>query len=112
AFLTVTAELGPEEIAGFLRYEVDDEGRKSMDEVFGYYRWKPESVEKRGNYVIAQFTNEHAGLYMLTKAQLKRAIASGGFLRDPYEGRYGLPETAATDPYCCCGFRKVICVSA
>jgi 2-polyprenyl-3-methyl-5-hydroxy-6-metoxy-1,4-benzoquinol methylase len=61
---------------------------------------------------VAEFSNEHAGFYILTRAQLKRAIASGGFLKAPYEGRYGLPETAATDPYTGCGFRKVVCISS
>src|SRR4029079_15263582 len=39
-------------------------------------------------------------------------VASGGFLREPYHGRFGLPETAATDPYTSCGLTKVICISA
>src|SRR4029079_14920383 len=41
-----------------------------------------------------------------------RAIQSGRFVREPVEGRYGMLETAATDPYTCCGFNKVICISS
>ena len=113
AFLDATSALEPCEIAGFLRYEVNESGTWLLDEAWGHYHWKPSSVARRGVYTIAEFTNEHAGFYMLTQWQLKRAIASGGFLRGPHRGgRYDWPETAATDPYTSCGFKKVICVSA
>src|SRR5208337_2196665 len=112
AFLRATAELAPAEIAGFLRYEVSESGTRSLPDAHGGYHWRPESVKRRGSYTIAEFTNEHAGFYNLTQTQLKKAIQSGGFLRAPYEGRYGMLETAATDPYTSCGFRKVICISA
>ena len=112
AFLKATSELPPDEIAGFLRYEVDKTGTWLLTEPWGRYHWKPESVRRRGSYTVAEFTNEHAGFYMLTSAQLRRAITSGGFVRSPYRGRYSWPETAATDPYTGCGFRKVICISA
>jgi 2-polyprenyl-3-methyl-5-hydroxy-6-metoxy-1,4-benzoquinol methylase len=111
AFLRATPELAPDEIAGYLRYEVGKSGTWSLPEAHGPFHWKPESVRRRGAYTVAEFTNEHAGFYILTQSQLRRAIASGGFLRAPCQGRYGLPETAATDPYTNCGFRKVICIS-
>ena len=111
AFLRVTPSLAPDEIAGFLRYEVDGTGRWSLPEAHGTYHWKPESARRRGDLTVAEFTNEHAAFYILTRAQLERAIASGGFLRAPYEGRYDMLCTAATDPYTSCGFRKVVCVS-
>jgi len=112
AFLRATAAMGPDEIPGYLRYETSQDETKLLTDVHGSFCWKPESARHRGEYTIAEFTNEHAGFYILTQAQLRQAIASGGFLKKPYEGRYGLPETAATDPYTCCGFRKVICISA
>jgi SAM-dependent methyltransferase len=112
AFLKATPQLKTDEIAGFLRYEVDQCGRRFLDEPWGHYHWKPQSVAQRGTYTVAEFTNEHSGFYILTQSQLKCAVASGGFLRGPCSGRYGLPETAATDPYTNCGFRKVICISA
>jgi len=111
AFLSATDQLESEEIAGFLRYEVDESGRWFVSEPWGHYHWKPESVRRRGDYTVAEFTNEHAGFYMLTQSQLRKAIASGGFLRAPYNGRYDMREAAATDPYTSCGFRKVICIS-
>ena len=86
-------------------------GRGSWTNPGDTFHWKPESVARRGAHTFAEFTNEHAGFYMLTQSQLKRAIASGGFLRGPHRGRYDWPETAATDPYTSCGFKKVICVS-
>ncbi len=112
AFLRVTEALEPNEVAGYLRYELDSSGTAILTDVHGPFHWKPESVRRRGEYVVAEFTNEHAGFYILTRAQLQKAIASGGFVKEPHEGRFGLPETAATDPYTSCGLRKVICISA
>jgi 2-polyprenyl-3-methyl-5-hydroxy-6-metoxy-1,4-benzoquinol methylase len=111
AFLEATVHLEPDEIAGFMRYEVDSAGQWLLTEPWGGYHWKPESVRRRGPLTVAEFTNEHAGFYILTRDQLRRAIASGGFLTGPRQGRYQWPETAATDPYTICGFRKVMCIS-
>jgi 2-polyprenyl-3-methyl-5-hydroxy-6-metoxy-1,4-benzoquinol methylase len=111
AFLRVTPRLAPDEIAGFLRYEVDPSGNRSLPEVHRAFRWKPESVRRRGSSLTAEFTNEHSGFYLLTRDQLRQAIACGEFVCAPYQGRYGTPETAATDIYTRCGFRKVVCVS-
>lgn len=110
-FLHATAALEPDEIVGYIRYEIGQDGTVHLPDVHGRFHWKPESVRRRGNYTVAEFTNEHAGFYILTQSQLRLAIASGEYLRAPYEGRYGMLETAATDPYTCCGFRKVICIS-
>jgi len=112
AFLDITLALDEGEIAGFLRYELDAERNLFYPDVHAFFRWKPESVRTRGPHTIAEYTNEHAGLYVLTQEQLRRALASGGFLRPPGDGLYGLPETAATDPYTSCGMRKVLCISA
>jgi 2-polyprenyl-3-methyl-5-hydroxy-6-metoxy-1,4-benzoquinol methylase len=114
AFLCATRELAPDEIAGFLLYEQDRTGTKWLTSIYGHWHWKPESVRRQGSYTVAEFSNQHSASYLLTQAQLRRAIASGGFLREPYEhhGLYDLLCTAATDPYTSCGFRKVICISA
>jgi SAM-dependent methyltransferase len=112
AFLDVTPLLAPDELAGFFRYEVDPAGNFFYPDVHAFFRWRPDSVRQRGPYTLAEYTNEHAGCYALTQGQLRRALASGGFLRPPYDGLYGLPETAATDPYTSCGFRKVLCISS
>jgi 2-polyprenyl-3-methyl-5-hydroxy-6-metoxy-1,4-benzoquinol methylase len=68
-------------------------------------------VSRRGSAVVAEFTNEHAAYFLLTRDQLCLALNSGGFMRAPYQGRYDMLVTAATDPYTSCGFHKVICVS-
>jgi 2-polyprenyl-3-methyl-5-hydroxy-6-metoxy-1,4-benzoquinol methylase len=112
AFLQISPALAENEIAGFLLYEVDRAGEKSLANFHGCWHWKPESVRQRGSYTVAEFTNEHSAFYLLTQTQLKKAIASGGFLREPYEGRHDMLCAAATDPYTGCGFRKVICISA
>jgi 2-polyprenyl-3-methyl-5-hydroxy-6-metoxy-1,4-benzoquinol methylase len=111
AFLRVSPHLATDEIAGYLRYEIGPTGTWSFPDVHGDYHWRPETVAKRENLTVAEFSNEHAAFYLLTQSQLQAAIASGGFLREPYEGRYDMLCAAATDPYTSCGFRKVICIS-
>ncbi len=111
AFLRATRALPENEIAGHLLYELDPAGNKCLPNFHGHFHWKAESVESRNGYTVAQFSNEHSACYLLTQSQLKRAIASGGFLRAPYAGRYDMLCAAATDPFTSCGFRKVICIS-
>jgi|tagenome__1003787_1003787.scaffolds.fasta_scaffold20990059_15 2-polyprenyl-3-methyl-5-hydroxy-6-metoxy-1,4-benzoquinol methylase len=111
AFLDVTEVLQADEIAGFLRIEKGLNGEENFPDVHAYFHWDPASVRSRGHYTVAHFTNEHAACYVLTKAQLRTAIESGGFLVEPHEDKYDLICTAATDPYTQCGFRKLIPVS-
>jgi 2-polyprenyl-3-methyl-5-hydroxy-6-metoxy-1,4-benzoquinol methylase len=111
AFLRVSAVLESDEIAGYLRYEIGSGETMVLTDVHGPYHWRPESVRRRGAHTVAEFTNEHAAFYLLTQAQLRKAIASGGFLCEPYEGRHDMLCAAATDPYTSCGFRKVVCIS-
>ena len=111
AFVRMTELLEPDEIAGFMRYETGISGTMYLPDVHGGYHWKPDSVRKRGEHLFAEFTNEHAAFYLINRTQLKQAIASGGFLREPHQGRYDMLCTAATDIYTCCGFRKVLCIS-
>lgn len=111
AFLDATRHLAYDELAGFLRTERTPDGQVWFPDVHGCFRWDATSVRTRGPYRCAYFTNEHAGCYMLTQDQLRRALQSKGFLVAPHEGRYGWPESAATDVYTRCGFRKMICIS-
>lgn len=111
AFLRAIKHLAPDELPGFLRYEVDSSGNLSVPEAHASAHWKPETVKQRGDYTVAEFSNEHAAFYLLTREQLRSVIASGNFLRPPHEGRFDMACTAATDPYTVCGFRKVICIS-
>jgi colanic acid/amylovoran biosynthesis protein len=111
AFLRVTAVLPKHEIAGFVRSEKSPDGATYFCTVHNHFHWDPSSVISRGPFTLAHFTNEHAASYILTRDQLKQSIASGGFLVEPHQGKYGLLESAATDPYTRCGFRKLICIS-
>ncbi len=111
AFLEMTRVLPGRDIAGFLRCELDSKGRRSYPDFNGPFRWIPSTVQRVGKYAFAIFSNLHSACYVLTRDQLKRAIASGGYLVAPHQGRYDLLCSAATDPYTQCGFSKVICIS-
>lgn len=111
AFLRVTRILPAGELAGFFRWEHHPDGRKYYPDVHAFYRWIPDSAKTVGDHTFARFTNEHSGCYALTRSQLAHAIESGGFVVPPHQHKYGLLESAATDPYTQCGFQKVICVS-
>jgi 2-polyprenyl-3-methyl-5-hydroxy-6-metoxy-1,4-benzoquinol methylase len=111
AFLDATKVLRTDEIAGFVHAEADTDGNLYFDPPHASFHWQPDSVTKRGDYTFAYYTNEHAASFLLTQQQLKQAIASGGFLVEPHEGRFELRETAATDPYTQCGLRKLIGIS-
>jgi len=111
AFLQTTSMLKQDEIPGFLRYEVDRSNRIWMPDVHSMFRWKPDSVVERAGQLFAEYSNEHAACYMVTSTQLKRAIDGGRFMTEPYEGKYDMICTPATDLYTQCGFRKLIAVS-
>jgi SAM-dependent methyltransferase len=111
AFLEFDTLLPETEVPGFLRFEVYPDGRRSISSIHSFYRWDPASVEVRGGEVVAAYTNDHAACYMLTRAQLRRAIASGGFLVEPHHGAYDMLVSAATDPYTRCGMRRRLVVS-
>jgi 2-polyprenyl-3-methyl-5-hydroxy-6-metoxy-1,4-benzoquinol methylase len=111
AFLQLSPNLHTGEIPGFLLKEIAADGSLNYPQAHVQFHWDPSSVVRRGNETYAFFTNEHAASYMLTRGQLQQAVASGGFLVRPYEGRYDMLCSAATDPYTRCGFRKLICIS-
>jgi SAM-dependent methyltransferase len=111
AFLDVTATLREDEVAGFIRMEQSADGRISYPDMHDEFHWDAPSIRSRAEFVLARFTNEHAACYVLTQSQLRKAIASGGFLVEPYEWKHDLLCTAATDPYIQCGFTKLVPVS-
>lgn len=111
AFLRVTSILPEDDIAGFLRVEVDQGGKTYFPEVHKHYHWDHASLYSKANHTFAFFTDEHAGCYVLTRNQLRRAIDSRGFMVPLHRGKYGPLESAATDPYTQCGLRKMICIS-
>lgn len=111
AFMQANEQLPNNEIPGFLRYEVEPSGAKYCCSVHSHYHWEVGSFKRAGDFAFAYFTNEHSALYILTQAQLKHCIASGGYLVEAHQGRYDLLCSAATDPYVNCGLRKLIPVS-
>lgn len=111
AFLDAQAKLGEDEIPGFIRSESDPEGRRYIVSVNTMFRWIPGSVVERGGENFATFSNEHSGCFLVTRRQLKKAIASGGFLVPPHAERYQILETAASDLYTQCGLRRLVSLS-
>lgn len=108
AFVEASKHLNDAEIPGYMRVEFADDERMSYDMVHSFYRWDPRTVVERNGELYAWFSNEHAATYILTQEHLQRSIDSGGFLVEPYEHRYDLLCTAATDPYTSCGMTKLI----
>jgi|MudIll2142460700_1097286.scaffolds.fasta_scaffold87532_2 SAM-dependent methyltransferase len=111
AFLDATAILAKDECAGFLRYELDENGNRSFPDFVGPYHWMVGSIKRIQKQIFARFSNLHSACYILTRDQLKAAIESGGYLVKPHEGKYDLLCSAATDPYSKCGMTKLICIS-
>ena len=110
-FLEVQAKLEENEILGFVRSEVSQEGRMYVTSIHSHFRWHPDTVVERGGELFAELSNQHSGCFIATRQQLNKAIASGGFLVKPYMGTYGMLEGAASDIYTRCGFRRLICIS-
>ena len=111
AFLRQSAVLPSDQVPGFLRFEKDPNGTIRYCDIFAGYAWDSQSVRRYGEYVFAYFSNEHSACYLLSRPQLQTALMSGRFLVQPHEGMYYMRETAATDPFTQCGFRKMICIS-
>jgi 2-polyprenyl-3-methyl-5-hydroxy-6-metoxy-1,4-benzoquinol methylase len=111
AYLNACAVLEGNEIPGFFRFERGTDGQINYPDVHGAFHWDCQSVRRRKDQAFASFTNEHAACYLLTRVQLERAIASGGFLVEPHSGKHDLICSAGTDPYTQCGFEKVIGIS-
>ena len=78
AFLRITPELAHDEIAGFIRYEVNESGNVSLPDIHGAYHWKTTISKSTRDRIASKPSNEHATFYILTRDQLKRAIKSRG----------------------------------
>lgn len=111
AWLNVTSLLPQNEIAGFMRVEFGRDGRRNYPDIHAHFHWDPSSVRRRGDYVLAHFTNEHAACFVLSREQLRVALRSGGFDVAPHQSKYDLACTAATDPYTQCGLTKLVPIS-
>lgn len=111
AFIEVNGALGPDEIPGFLRVEQTPDGACYVESAHGHFRWNTNSLVWRGASLFATFTNHHSAFTMASRAQVQRAIESGGFLVDPHVGRFAMLECGASDLYTQCGLTRLISVS-
>jgi 2-polyprenyl-3-methyl-5-hydroxy-6-metoxy-1,4-benzoquinol methylase len=110
AFLEVNRTLKSDEIPGFLRVEQLSPEISYIESAHGPYRWLASSLVRRGDWTFAAFTNCHSAFSMASRAQIQKAIASGGFLVDPHIGRFGMLESGASDLYTQCGLTRLICL--
>lgn len=111
AFIEASAALPADLLPGFVRFEVYPNGGRNLPDIHDSVHWQVDSVGQARSWVYASLTNDHSACYVLTRTQLKQAIASGGYTVEPHSGRYDLLCAAATDPYTQCGFKRVICLS-
>ena len=111
AFIEVNAVVNSDEIVGFLRVENLSPAERYVESAHGPYRWNPSSMVRRGPWMFASFTNHHSACTMASRAQIQKAIASGGFLVRPHIGRFAMLESAASDLYTQCGMTRMMCVS-
>jgi hypothetical protein len=113
--LDYTALLEPDEITGFLRYESkpDDDERYLIDMLekdqketvdFEKHQISVPAIHRMGQ-VWFTIGNLHQGCFVITPAQLTRAISSKGFLVDPHREPWGMLEQGASDIYTQCGFQ-------
>lgn len=107
-FVESTEKLPDDLIAGFLRFENYNNERRAVSTVNWSYRWDPDSFCVHGGDRFATFTNLHGACYMLTREQLDRCVASGGYLIEPHVGRYSMMVNGGVDPYTRCGMTKVV----
>lgn len=108
AFINAQSKLRENEIPGFIRSEISPDGSRFVTSIHHHFRWQPESVVERGGELFAKLSNEHSGCFMVTRKQLRGALASGGFLVPPHAETYGMLETAASDLYTQCGLQRLI----
>ena len=112
AFIEIGRLLPEDEVLGFQRYEIGPDGRRYYSSIHSAYRWEPTTIERIAGETFADHTNLHAACYMVTQAQLRLAIASGGFDVAPHRGPFwSLMVSAASDIYRQCGLRRRLCVS-
>ncbi len=108
--LAADATLQADELVGFIRTEEAPDGSLYYSSSHSFFRWIPDSACIRGESLWAQFSNDHAACYVVSREKLRRAIDSGGFPNEPHDERYGMLESAATDIYTRCGLKRLVCV--
>lgn len=115
ALLEAHRRLPDDHLAGFLRYEEDEAGRRILPDLGATSpTLGPFGLTYDGGRWFRPL-NVHQGCWVLRDRQLDRAIESGGFRVEPHRTRhqinplwpprwYGRLESGASDPYTQCGF--------
>jgi 2-polyprenyl-3-methyl-5-hydroxy-6-metoxy-1,4-benzoquinol methylase len=98
-------------VPGFLRYEIDAHGNINLPEIHASFHWCPDSVERFGEYIFANFTNPNMGSYILTQSHLSIAIQSNNYCLLPKRSRYGIIESSVCDVFYDCNLKLMTCIS-
>jgi len=109
AFVEAAGACDAKTVPGFVRYELDDAGRVSVDSLHSYNSWKPHTVRSFGGHVWAELDHNHSAAYALDDRHLGQAIASGRFL-EVASPRF-IIEQANTGVFDHCGLRRLVPVS-
>jgi len=99
-------------ITGFIQYELkpNNDTKYTIVMIKNFDRERANFTNKKimiNNKKYFSIQNLHQGSWILTKSQLDKCINSGNFKTHQTHGGYGLMESACTDPYSICGFKKV-----
>jgi|GEM_PF-975798 len=105
AFAEVAGVLPEGQAPGFLRVEAGAGGARFYPDADPTRLGFDGPVDLFGGYAFATLTNDNAGCSILTRAQLRAAVATGAYLA-PFP-----PEAVAADPYTPCGLLRRLCVS-
>jgi SAM-dependent methyltransferase len=110
-FVELTRRLPSELVTGFLRYELDEHGHRSYNDLDYGFHFDPTSARLVDGVLVAEHTNPHAAMWMLTREQLRRVVDHPDFLAAPHPGRFDLLVQAACGPYLAGPLQKVIPLS-
>lgn len=113
-YLRVSDRLPEGFVTGFLRYERRDADGEHylIDAHPSFPTLREKALDLAGRRYFA-LHNVHQGSWILTREQLRSAVASGGFVEKPHyaeldDGVIGILECAASDVYRQCGFRRKV----
>jgi hypothetical protein len=120
AYTDINADLPEGLIPGFLRYEKKaNDSNDYLIDCHPKFRMIRNGRMQINGRDFLQLWNLHQGSWVMTDTQLRRALNSEPFLRDPGPSThrprlwcrpqyYGVLESGATDVYTNCGFEKVL----
>lgn len=99
--------LNSKDLIGFLRYEDFGSARYLTD--FDFKTPLTNGLPWRENgYIWYTPSIMHSGCYLLSNAQLERAVSSGGYTNYAHRQPYGVLEQAASDIYTQCAYHGKI----